>query len=420
MRSSVSLLPSHSTAIANTHCIIFFLFLVFFTNSHSALNITTLLSSYPDLSDFTRLLSSTTIPSDLSSRSSLTLLVVPNRLLRLPSSSSTSLPDSLRLHVLLQYLSPADLRRLPPSGTLVTTLLQTTGRALNTNGAVNLTLSPSGSVTVSSSASNATILSLLQTLPYNLSIFSVDALLLPPNLDLTATENRPPLGLNITRALIDAHNFNVFASMLSASGVAGEFENDEAGAGITVFVPTDWAFAGSSATEKLQSLPADKKAVVLKYHVLHSYYPLGSLESIVNPVQPTLATEDSGAGRFTLNITRVNGSAAIGTGIVQASITQTVFDQNPVAIFAVSRVLLPKEIFGKERGEESFNGAPPPEVGVPPENSLSGVEMPPARLVAPTGFGVEMRSTGGDGIDGKRGGFAAGVLFCVVLHLMMV
>lgn len=208
--------------------------------------------------------------------------------------------------------------------------------------------------------------------------------------------------------------------MLSASGVAGEFENDEAGAGITVFVPTDAAFAGSSATEKLQSLPADKKAVVLKYHVLHSYYPLGSLESIVNPVQPTLATEDSGAGRFTLNITRVNGSAAIGTGIVQASITQTVFDQNPVAIFAVSRVLLPKEIFGKEGGQESFNGAPPPEVGVPPENSLSGVEMPPARLVAPTGFGVEIRSTGGDGIGGKRGGFAAGVLFCVALHLMMV
>ncbi|XXG67770.1 hypothetical protein AAC387_Pa06g1036 [Persea americana] len=117
----------------------------------------------------------------------------------------------------------------------------------------------------------------------------------------------------------------------------------------------------------------------------------------------------------------VNGSAAIGTGIVQASITLTVFNQNPVAIFAVSRILLPKEIFGKEGGEESFNWVPPPpEVGVPSENCLSGVEMPPARLVAPTSFGVEIRSTGGDGIDGKRGGFAASVLFCVILHLMMV
>ncbi|XXG41383.1 hypothetical protein AAC387_Pa01g1856 [Persea americana] len=75
---------------------------------------------------------------------------------------------------------------------------------------------------------------------------------------------------------------------------------------------------------------------------------------------PTLATEDFGAGRFTLNIKRVNGSAMIGTRIVQTLITKTVFDQNPVAIFVVSRVLLPKEIFGKEGAEESFNAVSPP------------------------------------------------------------
>ena len=66
-------------------------------------------------------------------------------------------------------------------------------------------------------------------------------------------------------------------------------------------------------------------AVVRKYHVLHSYYPLGSLDSIVNALQPTLATEAMGAGNYTLNITRVNGSVVVGTGIVQDSIMQTVF-----------------------------------------------------------------------------------------------
>ncbi|EPS61843.1 fasciclin-like arabinogalactan protein 9, partial [Genlisea aurea] len=76
---------------------------------------------------------------------------------------------------------------------------------------------------------------------------------------------------------------------------------------------------------------------------LHSYYPLGSLQSIVNPVQPTLATEQNGAGSFTLNISRVNGSVGINTGVVQAIVTQTVLDQNPVAIFGVSKVLLPRE-----------------------------------------------------------------------------
>nr|DAD36770.1 TPA_asm: hypothetical protein HUJ06_007411 [Nelumbo nucifera] len=92
----------------------------------------------------------------------------------------------------------------------------------------------------------------------------------------------------------------------------------------------------------------ENEVVVLKFHVLHSYYPLGSLESIVNLVQPTLATEAMGVGTFTLNIMRVNGSVAIDTGIVQASVTQMFFYQNPVSIFAVSKVLLPIEIFGKE------------------------------------------------------------------------
>ncbi|KAJ8648757.1 hypothetical protein MRB53_001780 [Persea americana] len=90
----------------------------------------------------------------------------------------------------------------------------------------------------------------------------------------------------------------------------------------------------------------------------HELARTGSKHSVKR--KPTLATEDFGAGRFTLNIKRVNGLATIGTRIVQTLITKTVFDQNPVAIFAVSRVLLPKEIFGKEGAEESFNAASPP------------------------------------------------------------
>ena len=66
---------------------------------------------------------------------------------------------------------------------------------------------------------------------------------------------------------------------------------------------------------------------------LHSYYPLWSLWSIVNPVQPSL----EGVGSFTLNISRVNGSVAINTRIVQVFVTQTMFDQNPVAIFGILR-----------------------------------------------------------------------------------
>ncbi|KAJ7980857.1 Fasciclin-like arabinogalactan protein [Quillaja saponaria] len=334
------------------------------------LNITTLLCAFPEFSDFTSLFSSSTsVASDLTQRSFITLLVVPNPSLSNDEDlthhrlSPTSLADVLRYHVLLEFLSWSDLNSIPASGKLVTTLFQTTGRATGNYGFVNITRDPSsGVVSIRSPApfspSNVTVLSPVKALPYNVSIFSVNTLLIPSGIDLTASETRPPLGLNITKVLIDGHNFNVAASMLAASGVVEEFEADEGGAGITLFVPTDYAFADLPSTVRLQSLPADKKAVVLKFHVLHSYYPLGSLESIVNPLQPTLATEAMGAGSFTLNISRVNGSVGINTGIIQAAVTQTVFDQNPVAIFGVSEVLLPIEYFGKNPVLPSKPGAP--------------------------------------------------------------
>ncbi|KAK9156653.1 hypothetical protein Scep_003227 [Stephania cephalantha] len=332
-----------------------------------SLNLTHILSGFPEFSGFNKLLSSTSLPSDLSGRSSLTLLAVPNHLLRRqpppPPPIPPRLPPLPRPPPVPLPLRPPP---LPPSGHLLTSLFQTTGRAPNDLGAVNISTTAATATTLirpllPSSSPPATLLSLLTSLPYNLSIFSISSLLLPQGLDpalLTASSSSSSLPcplllpcspLNITKPLLAARSFFVAASLLSASGVLPAFQSDEAGAGITLFVPTDDAFSVLPTSLRLQSLPADQKSTLLKFHVLHSYYPLGSLESIVNPVQPTLATEDRGAGTFTLNITRVNGSVAIDTGLVQASITQTVFDQNPLAIFAVSRVLLPREIFGGGR-----------------------------------------------------------------------
>ncbi|KAI7984583.1 Fasciclin-like arabinogalactan protein 4 [Camellia lanceoleosa] len=351
----------------------FLYFLLFFSSTSTpilSLNITTLLSSYPDLSDFTSLLSSTSVAADLTHRSSLTLLVVPNSFLH--SSHLThhpNLPDILRYHVLLQYLSSPDLHQFPPTGKLVTTLFQTTGRATANFGSVNITRNPTtNAVAVRSPDSNATVLSLIKTLPYNVSIFSINSLLIPYGFDLMASETQPPLGLNITKALIDGHDFNVAASILTASGVVGELERDEGGAGITIFVPTVEAFSDLR-----------RRRV--------------SNQSIVNPVQPTLATEGTGAGRFTLNISRVNGSVAIDTGIVRAAVARTVFDQNPLAIFGVSKVLLPREYFGKNpivNSNKPVSDIPgvaqPPEISLPPEIS------PPSHLSSPPGFREEIRS----------------------------
>uniref|UniRef100_A0A0A9E5E1 FAS1 domain-containing protein n=1 Tax=Arundo donax TaxID=35708 RepID=A0A0A9E5E1_ARUDO len=357
----------------------------------AGVNVTAVLAAFPNFADFARLLASTPVAGELAGRSSLTLLAVPNaNLPQLPSAfaaaAGADIVDVLRYHVLLEYLSPSDLARLPASGKLVTTLFQTTGRAPSDLGAVNLTAGVNSTVVVRSpapspgSSSNATVLGAVTAVPYNLSVLAVGGLIVPSGFDLAASESRPPPPVNITRVLADARGFNVAASMLQASGVAGEFEADEHGAGITVFVPTDDAFASLPATDRLQSLPAERKAIVLRFHVLHSYYPLGSLESIVNPVQPTLATEYTEAGRFTLNITRVNGSIAIDTGVVQASITRTVFDQNPVAVFAVSKVLLPKEMFS--RSDADSTDMAPPSVAMAPD-ATGNEQTPPTRLSSP-------------------------------------
>ncbi|XP_051113637.1 fasciclin-like arabinogalactan protein 4 [Andrographis paniculata] len=400
----------------------------------ASLNITQILAPFPDLSAFAALLTSTAVAGDLSNLSAVTVLAVPNSYLRSdrPPASGTNLADVLRYHILLQYLSLSDLRRAPPTGKLMTTLLQTTGRAADKFAAVNITFdAASAAVTFHSPSSNASLISPIETLPYNLSILSIDSLLVPYNMNLMASETRPPVGLNITKSLIDGHSFNVAASMLSASGLVSEFEADEAGAGITLFAPTDEAFSDLPPSVRFQSLPAEKKAAVLRFHVLHSYYPLGSLESIVNPVYPTLATEQNGAGSFTVNISRVNGSVAIDTGIVQAAVTQTVCDQNPVAIFGVSKVLLPKEFFGKNpigmnENEPShaggaINPAPPPEIALPPQ--YPAVYGPPSHITSPPG--LELRAAAAAVARGELLALRVGVFrwwCCVILfcHLILL
>ncbi|KAL5992947.1 hypothetical protein ACLOJK_013867 [Asimina triloba] len=223
---------------------------------------------------------------------------------------------------LILFLSFSNLRRLSLNDALVTTFFQTNDRTLDINEAVNLTLSSNGSFIIRSptpfSPSNDTIMSLTKTIPYNLSTFIVNLLLIPPNFDLAASKNHPSVGLNIAKALIDGKNFNVATSMLMVLGVVDEFKADDRGARITIFVI--WGIAHNGA---LQSLLAKKKAVVLNFHVLHSYYPSGLLESIMNLVQPTLVAEDVGVKQYILNIIRINGTVAIETRIVRTSIMQT-------------------------------------------------------------------------------------------------
>ncbi|XP_057842906.1 fasciclin-like arabinogalactan protein 4 [Cryptomeria japonica] len=356
----------------------------------SGFNITKFLSGYPEFETFNNLLTATNVAKQINNRTSLTILVLSNSVMvNFMAGYGGNPPKSdeiqyvLQYHVLLEYLDWYRFRRMTRGGTLVTTLYQTTGMAPRNFGSVNITYDKNVGVRIRTPAPyggglSATVVSLVKEFPYTISIFSIDNILIPYGFDLSTSSEPNDGSINVTNVLENAKNFNFVVSMMVASGVTSDLESDQAGAGITFFAPTDDAFS-ALPPDTLQGLTAENKAVVLKYHVLHSYYPLGSLESIVNPVQPTLATESMGAGRYTLNITRINGSVTVDTGIVQASITQTVFDQKPLAIFAVPRVLLPREMFGNHAPVRSPENSPSPKVHVPspvPESSPS-LAIPP-------------------------------------------
>nr|CAD1837651.1 unnamed protein product [Ananas comosus var. bracteatus] len=69
--------------------------------------------------------------------------------------------------------------------------------------------------------SNATVLGLVASLPYDVSAFAVDTLLVPYGFDLAASEIRPPVDVNITRVLVEARGFNVAASRAPAEKRGG-------------------------------------------------------------------------------------------------------------------------------------------------------------------------------------------------------
>ncbi|GLJ44171.1 hypothetical protein SUGI_0921740 [Cryptomeria japonica] len=378
----------------------------------SGFNITTYLSKHPDLATFNNLLTATNVAGEINNRSSLTILALSNTQLEpFISSFGGNLPtqevsDVLRYHVLLEYLDWDRLQQMTMAGTLVTTLYQTTGRAPGNTGAVNIT-TVSGQVRIGmpipGAGYNSTIVGLVDKFPYVVSIARISSMILPFGFDLSGSPAPTSVGFNVTDALVKANNFNFFVSLMEASGVVYEFQSEEAGAGITIFAPTDDAFSALNP-ETLQGLTADKKALILKYHVLLSYYPLGSLQTIVNPVQPTLATQAMGASSYTLNITQIHGDVAVNTGIVQAPVTETVFDQKPLAIFAVPKVLLPREIFGSKTaptpspapapanfpfqspGPSPFTGISQPPISVPafpkPPISIPAFPQPPISVPA--------------------------------------
>lgn len=360
-----------------------FSLLILFTISY-AHNITEILSSDPNLSQFNSYLTQTKLDDEINSRQTITVLALDNSAMSsLTSNHSLSvIKNLLSLHVLLDYYDPKKLHSLENGTVKTTTLYQTTGSATSDEGSVNITDLHGGSVGFGSgspgSKLDSTYTKSVKQIPYNISVLEISAPIITPAL-LTSSSDA-----NVT-AILEKAGCKTFASLLSSSGVLKMYET-QMEKGITVFAPTDEAFKVKGVPD-LNKLSSAELVSLLQFHALSSYSPIGTLKT----TKGKLTTLASGVGKYDLSPTTAGDSVTLHTGVDSSRIAGTLLDATPVVIYSVDSLLLPVELFGLSPAP-----APAPESDTPASapapspKSESPESSPPApSMESPAGAPAE-------------------------------
>lgn len=146
------------------------------------------------------------------------------------------------------------------------------------------------------------------------------------------------------------------------------------------------------------------------------YDSLSGLRSS-NGAANTLATD--GAKKFSITIQNDGNEVTIETPIVTAKIVSTLFDKEPLAIYQLDKVLLPKELF-KSSLPPTPAPSPAPETGAKAPKPSGKEKSPPAPDApadspadGPDGDTADQNSNGGAArfIDARFGGLILSLLF---------
>ncbi|KAK9080701.1 hypothetical protein SSX86_000459 [Deinandra increscens subsp. villosa] len=321
-------------------------------------NITTILAKFPEFSTFNHYLTVTHLAGEINNRQTITVCAVNNAgmsdLLRKHLSVS-AMKNVLSLHVLLDYFGAKKLHQITDGTALAATMFQATGTATGSSGFVNITDLKGGKVgfgSVESGTTDATFVRSLQEIAYNISVIQISSVLPSAEAEAPAPE---PAAVNITE-LMSAHGCKNFADALRGSDAMSSY-NDDIDGGLTVFCPIDDAFKGF--VPKFKNLTVAGKQSLLEYHAVPVYQSMSMLKSS-NGLMNTLATD--GGKKYDFTVQNDGQDVTIKTGIVTAKIVGTLIDQQPLVIFTVDKVLLPKELF---KGAVSPAPAPAPEADAP-------------------------------------------------------
>ncbi|KAI3755672.1 hypothetical protein L1987_55478 [Smallanthus sonchifolius] len=327
-----------------------FLFLLSISATVHAHNITRILAKHPEFSTFNHYLTITHLANEINRRQTITVCAVDNAAMSSLIAKGLSLQtmkNVLSLHVFADYFGSKKLHQVTKGSTSTATMYQATGEAPGTAGYVHITDVKGGKVRFTpednpSQTDTVYVKSILE-MPYNISVIQISAILQSPEAE--APTAAPDLNLT---SLLQRDGCKAFYDLLTTSGAIGTFlSNVESG--VTVFCPDDDAIAAFA--QKYKNLTASEKTSLLLYHGIPIYNSMGMLRSS-NGLMNTLATEGAKT-KYDFTVQNDGNDVTLKTKVVTATISGTVVDEEPIAIYTIDKVLQPRELFkGAVEAEE--------------------------------------------------------------------
>ncbi|XP_051115481.1 fasciclin-like arabinogalactan protein 2 [Andrographis paniculata] len=308
-------------------------------------NITRILAKHPDFSTFNHYLSATHLADEINRRRTITVCVVDNAAMSDLLSKHFSLPtikNILSLHIFADYFGAKKLHRIAKGSATTSSLFQATGEATGMSGYVNITVHKGGKVGFSPADDGgdspmASLVKSVEDLPYDISVIHISHVLTSPEAEAPTAS---PTDLNLT-SLMAKQGCKSFADMITAQGGVEETLRLSLAAGLTVFCPSDQTL--KSFMPEFRNLSGDGKTALLLYHAMPEYNSLGTLRSS-NGLINTLATE-GGKKKYDFTVENDGDDVKIQTKVVTATIKGTLVDNDPLAVYKVDKVLLPRELF---------------------------------------------------------------------------
>ncbi|KAL2485704.1 Fasciclin-like arabinogalactan protein 11 [Abeliophyllum distichum] len=181
---------------------------------------------------------------------------------------------------------------------------------------------------------------------FSLSLFIFVLLLLSTKIlaQTPAQPPAPPGPTNFTKILEKAGQFTTLIRLMKITQVGDQINTqlNNSNQGLTVFAPTDTAFSNLK-TGTLNSLSDQQKVALVQFHILPNFLSMSQFQTVSNPIRTQAG--DNTDGEFPLNVTTSGNQVNVSTGIDDATVANTIYSDNQLAVYEVDKVLLPLSIF---------------------------------------------------------------------------